>query len=317
MNRLVERDGKVVDDADRAAVEGLLDDGGFFWLDLRQPTEEELGLLRETFRFHPLAIEDSIEFGQRAKLEEYDDFVFLVVFGWAPDEDGLVEVHCFFSEECLVTVRRDAAPAIDELLRRYRHGAELGPPIRVLYHVIDGLVDSFFRPLNEIDERIDAIQDGLLTNPSNAELQELTSIRRRLVGLRRVVGPERDMLGRVAGGVATLPGMSAEAERFFRDIYDHLIRLSETIDGYRDLSSSAMDVYLSSSSNRLNEVMKQLTLVATIFLPLSFVTGYFGQNFAWLVRNVGGLGAFLVLGVILDLACVGALAVWFRRRGWV
>lgn len=314
MSCLVERDGGVVENADRAQVEEHLQGGEFFWLDLVGPGGDDFATLRETFGFHPLAVEDSEHFGQRAKLEEYDDFVFLVVFGWSPDEDGIVEVHCFFSERCLVTVRRDAAPAIEELHRRYAQGAALGTPIRALYRLVE-LVDSFFPALGDFDDRLDQIEDRLLAAPSHAELRELMAMRRRLVTLRRVIGPERDMLGRTAGGAASLPGLDAEAERFFRDVYDHLVRLGETIDSYRDLTSSAMEVYLSSSSNRLNEVIKRLTVVATIFLPLTFVTGYFGQNFGWLVDAIGGLGAFLALGVAAQILCVLALVAWFRREG--
>lgn len=117
--------------------------------------------------------------------------------------------------------------------------------------------------------------------------------------------------------MTALPGLDRDAERFFRDVYDHLIRLSETIDGYRDLSSTVMDVYLSSASNRTNRVIQRLTLIATIFLPLTFVTGYFGQNFGWLVENVDDFWSFFVLGVVAELLVVVALLAWFRRRNWI
>jgi len=113
-----------------------------------------------------------------------------------------------------------------------------------------------------------------------------------------------------------LPGLDDEARRYFRDVHDHLIRLSEQVDMYRDLLTGTLDLYLSNSSERLGEVMKQLTVIATIFLPLSFVTGFFGQNFGWLVDNVGSLTAFLILGIGLQLLTVLLLVVYFKRRGW-
>ena len=317
MTTLVERDGGIVEAVGRDAISERLDAGDFFWLDLVDPTAEDFATLRELFGFHPLAIEDSVKFGQRAKLEDYGDFAFLVVFGWSPDEDGLVEVHCFYSDRYLVTVRHDDSPAIDALRRRYAQGASLETPIRALYRVLDALVDSFFPALADFDDRLDEIQVALLAGGEQSELAELTDMRRRLITLRRVIGPQRDMAGRIAAGVTALPGLDREAERFFRDVYDHLIRLSETIDGYRDLSSTVMDIYLSSASNRTNRVIQRLTLIATIFLPLTFVTGYFGQNFGWLVENVDDFWSFFVLGVVAELLVVVALLAWFRRRNWI
>ena len=168
------------------------------------------------------------------------------------------------------------------------------------------------------DDRLDEIQVALLlAGGEQSELAELTDMRRRLIMLRRVIGPQRDMAGRIAAGVTVLPGLDRDAERFFRDVYDHLIRLSETIDGYRDLASTVMDVYLSSASNRTNRVIQRLTLIATIFLPLTFVTGYFGQNFGWLVENVDDFWSFFILGVLAELLVVVALLAWFRRRNWI
>ncbi len=317
MTTLVERNGRIADAVDRETLRQRLDADEFFWLDLVDPSPEDYATLREVFGFHPLPIEDSEKFGQRAKLEDYGDFAFLVVFGWSPDEDGLVEVHCFYSERYLVTVRHDDSPALDALCRRYERGAALETPIRALYRVLDALVDSFFPALADFDDRLDEIQIALHDGGEEAELQELTAMRRRLITLRRVIGPQRDMMGRLAAGVTALPGLDRDAERFFRDVYDHLIRLGETIDGYRDVASTVMDVYLSSASNRTNRVIQRLTLIATIFLPLTFITGYFGQNFGWLVENVDGFWSFFALGVIFELLVVAALLAWFRRRGWL
>ena len=141
-------------------------------------------------------------------------------------------------------------------------------------------------------------------------------MKRLLVGVRKAVTPQRDMFASLMGGVAELPGMTQESERYFRDIYDHLIRISDLIDTYRDLLSSSMDVFLSTVSNRLNVVMKQLAVIATIFLPLTFITGFFGQNFAWLVRHIGGWPAFVGFGLLTELATVAVMMIFFKRRGW-
>jgi magnesium transporter len=141
-------------------------------------------------------------------------------------------------------------------------------------------------------------------------------MKRLLVTMRKTATPQRDAFASLMGGVAQLPGLAEEDERYFRDIYDHLIRISDLIDSYRDLLTGAMDVYLSTVSNRLNAVMKQLTVIATIFLPLTFITGFFGQNFDWMVGQIGSLPVFLVLGVGSELLAVLGLVAFFKRRGW-
>jgi magnesium transporter len=300
-------------------VERLLASGEFFWLDLHQPTPDDFAVLRDTFAFHPLALEDSEHFGQRPKLDDYDDFVFLVLYGAVPDEDRLVEVHCFYSERYLVTVHRDEAPAFTEVRHRYqKRQAPIDDPGRLLYRIVDALVDSFFPILEDFDDRIDRLEDETFLHASDEQLQEIFAMKRLLVGMRKAVTPQRDLFASLlgAGGLTDLPGMSAEDERYFRDIYDHLIRISDLIDTYRDLLTSSMDVFLSTVSNRLNVVMKQLAIIATIFLPLTFITGFFGQNFGWLVLHVRGWEQFLIFGIGVELASVAFLIAFFKRRGW-
>ena len=173
-----------------------------------------------------------------------------------------------------------------------------------------------FPILADFDDRIDELEDEIFREASDKQLQEIFQMKRLLVGMRKAVSPQRDAFAGLMGGVAELPGLAEGDERYFRDVYDHLIRISDLIDSYRDLLSSAMDVYLSTVSNRLNQVMKQLTIIATIFLPLSFVTGFFGQNFAWLVRHIDTFGAFMAFGIGGILVPAVLLLLWFRRSGY-
>ncbi len=291
--------------------------GELFWLDLHGPSPEDIELLRDPFGFHPLAVEDSEHFGQRPKAEDFEDFVFLVVYGWAPDEDGLVEVHCFYSERFLVTVRRDESPSLDALRRRFERDRGRFPqgPL-LLYDVIDSLVDDFFPVLDQLDDRLDLIEEHMFASPKREHLEDIFAMKRRLVRLRRVVAPQRDLLGRIVGGGVALPGMTTDAERYYRDVYDHLVRLGEAIDGNREMMNAAIDAYLSTASNRLNVTTKQLAVIATIFLPLTFVTGFFGQNFGWMVDNVDSWEMFVLLGLGLEVATLVALVALFRLRGW-
>jgi magnesium transporter len=301
----------------RENVERLLAGDSFFWLDVDQPDADDYGILRDVFKFHPLAVEDSEKFGQRAKIDDYDDFVFLVVYGAVPDEDRLVEVHCFYSERFLVTVHRDEAPAFSEVRERYvKRTHAIDDPVQLLYRIIDALVDSFFPILGDFDDRIDELENQTFLHASDEQLQEIFQMKRLLVGMRKAITPQRDMFASLIGGVSELPGMKQEDERYFRDIYDHLLRISDLIDTYRDLLTSSMDVYLSTVSNRLNSVMKQLTIMATVFLPLTFVTGFFGQNFGWMVGNIQSSSTFFGFGIGLEVLTVGALFMLFKKRGW-
>jgi magnesium transporter len=155
----------------------------------------------------------------------------------------------------------------------------------------------------------------MFTRQSDRQLQEIFAMKRRLAGMRRAIGPQRDLFSGHAAGSVDLPNITPEVQRYFRNVYDHLVRLTEQIDSQRDLMTGAIDVYMSTASNRLNATMKQLTLIATIFLPLTFITGFFGQNFNWLVNHVGGWPEFFGLGVGLELVALAILLGYFRRRG--
>ena len=315
--QVIHHRGSTTIDFNHTAIEQLVAEGGFFWLDLDKPDAGDFDVLRSVFKFHPLAVEDSQHFGQRPKIDDYDDHVFIVLYGASPDEDRLVEVHCFYSERYLITVHRDQAPAFTEVRERFaKRGQPVEHPPRLLYQIVDALVDSFFPILADFDDRIDELENQTFTNATDEQLQEIFGMKRLLIGLRKAVTPQRDMFARLVGGIVTLPAMTAEDERYFRDVYDHLIRISDLIDSYRDLLTSSMDVYLSTVSNRLNSVMKQLTIIATIFLPLAWLTGFFGQNFGFEVRHIVGWGAFVGLGIGTELLVIALMLVYFKRRGW-
>jgi magnesium transporter len=314
---VIDRHGAEQISFSRETVEARLASGSFFWLDLDQPSAADFRILRDVFKFHSLAVEDSEHFDQRAKIDDYDDFIFVVVYGATPDQDRLVEVHCFYSERFLITIHRDDCPAFAEIRRRYQQrDSAIDRPSLLLYRVVDGLVDSFFPILAAFDDRIDELQDSIFRRADDRQLQEIFRMKRLLVGMRKAVTPQRDAFAGLMGGIAQLPGLGEGDERYFRDVYDHLIRISDLIDSYRDLFTGAMDVYLSTVSNRLNVVMKQLTVIATIFLPLTFVTGFFGQNFRWMVSHIGSMTVFLTLGIGTEIAIVVFLLTFFKRRGW-
>jgi magnesium transporter len=315
--------------ADGTTVEASADDlrrrcqgGAFFWLDLDGLDAEASDLLLGAFGFHQLAVEDAEHFGQRPKLEDYERFTYLVVHGAQAENPSVtVEVHLFYSSGRLVTVHHGQCALMDQARSRFsrHHAGGLSPAeVSTLYVVVDTLIDSFFPVLAAFDDRIDSIEDAILKEPTEEQLGELFDMKRVLVALRKVVTPQRDLFASLLSGVTTLPGMTPEDERYFRDLYDHLIRISDLVDSYRDLLTGAMDTHISTVSNRLNVVMKQLAIIATVFLPLSFLTGFFGQNFSLLVSHLlVPSWAFWVFGIGLEAAAVVVLMAVFRRRGWL
>jgi magnesium transporter len=313
---LIAKDGSAAA-ADSQTVQRLLDKGELLWFDLYQPDADELGLLTTVFGIHQLAIEDADQFGQRPKLEDYDDFTQLIAYGVEDTGKSLVEVHFFYSGRYLVTVRHGDCAAFAEVRNRLAHRAKPLSRLLLMHHILDELTDGFFPVLSAFDDRIDQLQDEIFAKPTDEQLSELFNAKRWLIGVRKVITPQRDTVASLVAGVTELPGMTREIERYFRDLYDHLIRISDLVDSYRDLLTGSMDAYLSTVSNRLNVVMKQLTVIATIFLPLTFLTGFFGQNFAWMVQRIGSLGTFVGLGLGTELAIVSAMLLLFHRRGWL
>jgi len=306
----------IEDEVTRPNIELALKEDKLLWLDLQGTGDDTLTLLREVFKVHPLAIEDAKEFHQRPKIEDYDDFVSMVAYGARGLDEPLVEVHCFYAEHFFVSVHRDEVPAVTDAC----HALGRLPTDRRLvavYRLLDALVDSMFPFLATLDDRIDDLQDQIFSNPREQQLAALFGLKRQLVDMRKVVSPQRDMVSAMLTGVIPVPGMTAEGERYVRDLYDHLIRISDMVDSYRDLLSGSLDAYMSMVSNRLNDVMKQLTIIATVFLPLSFLTGFFGQNLGWLISRIGSLAAFLIFGIGTELLAVICLLVLFRRRGWM
>jgi magnesium transporter len=323
---LVAMDGSLAR-PDQATAKGLLADGKLLWLDIKGAGPDTVDLLGDLFHLHPLALQSVGRFGQRPKIEPYGDVTYLVFYGARGMGEHPVEVHCFYAENFLVTVRRERSAVLDQLRKQvaeqggplYGVQADSKRPLRLimLYHIMEGEIDSWFPALSAFDDKIDALQQQMFVKPTDEQLADLFSMQRWLVGMRKVVSPERDMVASLSSGIIELPGKVPESEPYIRELYDHLIRINDLVDSYRDLLSNAMSAYLSTVSNRLNQVMKQLTIIATVFLPLSFLTGFFGQNFAWMVNRLGSLTVFLGVGIGTEVVAVTALFVLFRRRGWM
>ncbi|MCW3064394.1 MAG: magnesium and cobalt transport protein CorA [Solirubrobacterales bacterium] len=310
---------QVLEALDESRLDELTHQDEFFWLDIAGPTDEQIDALADRFGWHKLVREDLKEFEQRPKIDNYGDYMLLVFYGAHFGADGdpaLTEVHIIVSGSYIVTLRHKGCDELEHLHARFQQ-RPAGSEQFVVYRVLDTLTDSFFPVLERLDETIDQLEDDIVQHPTDEQLQRIFRTKRLLVTLRRVVTPQRDLAARAIEDIKDLPGLDPDQTNYFRDIYDHLIRVSDTIDSYRDLVSGAMDAYLSTVSNRMNVVMKQLTIIATIFLPLTFLTGFFGQNFGWLVKNISSFWVFLVFG-LGSLAVSCAILLWyFRRAGFM
>ncbi|MGO9495388.1 MAG: magnesium/cobalt transporter CorA [Solirubrobacteraceae bacterium] len=293
----------------------------FFWLDLQGPTDEQLHRIASKFGLHPLTVEDARTFNQGPKIEEYGSYIFLVAYGVDPGTSSggplLRELHMILSGDFVVTIHRRPLTALDDLRARYDEHPVRGEQFLV-YKILDAMTQTFFPVLTRIDDDIDEIEQQVIEEPREEILKRIFSIKRDLVAMRRVVSPERDVFARDMERIAELRGLAADGRLYFRDLYDSLSRVSELVDSYRDLLSGATDMYLSTIANRQGEVNKQLTMIATVFLPLTFLTGFFGQNFSFLTDHVLNTTlSFVVLGVGLLVASIVGFIVYFRRKRWM
>jgi magnesium transporter len=293
---------------------------GFCWIDLEAPTDEDLEKIAEHIKLHPLTIHDAKTFRQRPKIEDYDDYMYLVVFGVDPGTAAggplLREVHMIITGEAVITIHERPDDALADLREHY-DDQHIRSEQFLVYKILDAITSTFIPVLTRIDDDIDDLEQQVIEDTSSTQLQRIFSIRRDLVAMRRVITPMRDMFQRSGDRIASLPGLQTDDKLYFRDLYDGLIRTSELVDSYRDLLSGATDMYLSQVANKQGEINKQLTIIATIFLPLSFLTGFFGQNFSYLTDHViNQTWTFWVLGVGLLAVSVGILAIWFKKKGW-
>lgn len=296
--------------------ESLLSAPGLKWVDLCGPDEATLGRLAQRFSLHKLAVEDCLHLDQRPKLEDYPEHHFIVLHGFSCKGDvaeiTLHEVHAFLGPDFLLTVHDHEHEAIDAAVKRVESepAATLGRgPDFALYLVADALVDSHFPLFDRFDEEIEALEDQAFERPTPAQHERAFAVKRSLVLLRRVLSPQREVVGQLARG--NLPFVTERTRVYFRDVYDHLQRLYEHIDMARDLLSNAMEAWLSVTANRTNDITKQLTIFASLFLPMSFVVGFFGQNFEVLS------GTPFMWTMLATLALIPAGMIWwFRHRHW-
>jgi magnesium transporter len=289
--------------------------GAVAWVRCLAPTDPDLSWLQGTFGFHPLTIEDCRQRNQRPKFEPYDGYAFIVLFAlsWAGDALETTEIHCFLTPHCLITVEDRDSPAVAAVWQRMHQAPDLmqrGADF-VLYAVADAVVDTFFELVDSFEESIDDIEERIFA-PQAESVQPLIFRRRNLlIAIRRAIGPMRDVFNAILN--RHLPLIRDPHLLYFRDLYDHTVRIYELLEAERERLANALEVHLSHISNTLNQVMKRLTAIATIFMPLTFLSGLFGMNFEHLPFQ--SLWA-MVIALLSMVIIPGAMLLWMWRARW-
>lgn len=288
------------------------------WLDLVAPREQDLALVAEELGLHPLAVEDALQKHERPKIESYEGHYFIVFYALEEPTPDVVEHHqvsIFVLQNAIVTVHATEFSARLAVEKRFRDG-RLPTAGLLLHALLDTMVDQYFQVVDGFGDRVELLETLILDDSSTAyqtSLRELFVLKRDLVQIRRIVAPEREVLSTlVRGDISELrePGRRA----YYQDVYDHIVRVMDEIDTFRDLTSNVIDAHLAAASNRLNEVMKQLTSMATVLLVLSVITSFFGMNFDLI--PFGSVGLFWSAMTVMAVSG-GLLFVYFRRKGYL
>ncbi len=284
--------------------------------------EATLRELAGVFELHRLALEDVVSLGQRAKVEPYENCLFVVVRMPTPEQDEDTEqVSLFFGKKFLLTFQERRGDCFDGVRARILQGRQVmrsSGPDYLAYALIDAVVDAYFPELEKIREQLDQLDDEVLGNPQKNTVSKIHEIKHHLQALRRAIGPHREAINSLLRESADF--VTAETSLHLRDCYDHMIRLTERVEIYREQCADLMSTYLTVVSNRMNEVMKVLTIIATIFIPLGFIAGLYGMNFDPGVSRLNmpelawAWGYPYALGLMAALA--GGMLWFFKRKGW-
>lgn len=293
-------------------------EGTFRWIDLLEWDDESLAVLGDRFGFHPLELEDCASFELHSKLEEYPDHLFVVLHAFTevpdqPFEIDIHEIHAFVNDNYLVTVHDKPVASTEDVWKRATGDPRvLRSPGWALHATADAMVDAIFPLLGKIADELERIETTVLASPDEEELSKIFQLRSTLVTMRRVVRPLRDVIGMLSRRKSA--PLSKRTALYFRDVHDHVLRCVETIEEAQGLVESAMDAYQSAVTNRTNDIMARLTIFSVIFLPLGFLTGFWGQNFTDLPLSNG----FIFYGTMaITLGLPLGLLIWFRRKGWL
>lgn len=299
----------------------LKEETSVIWIDMPEPTEADDLILLDVFRFHPLTVEDCRENRHYPKIEEFPDYLYFIVHGvtanTSPDRFNTIELDGFLGPNYVITYHHEMFRSINNVKKQLSTSpvaCQRGSAF-LLHQILDQIVDYYSPVLDDFDERIDQLEENIfsLRQPNNAILENIMELKRSVLRLRRISAKQMDIFYRMSRGEVHL--IPQHMLPFYRDIYDHLIRVTDLAENYRDLLSGALEAYLSVVSNRMNEIMKVLTIFSAIMLPLTFIAGLYGMNFDNLPELHWAYSYFVVLAIMLVVAL--GMLILFWRRGWI
>ena len=298
---------------------------GLLWVDMVDETPNACRpILQDVFGFHPLAIDDALQETHVPKVDDWEEYLYLVLHAIDFDKRigqdmNTLELDVFLGQNYIVTYHEKPILATDRAWEAYqRHGRHLSRGADyLLYRIADELIASYMPVVEKMDEAIDSIEDQIFDEPTSDTLEQLFTLKRALLHLRRIITPQREVFNKLARDDYAV--IEAEDRVWFRDVYDHLVRMHEINESVRELVSSAVDTYLSAVNNRTNEVVRTLTIVTTMFMPISFIAGFFGMNFFQAVTPLEswtGTPAFAIAITLMILTPLG-MYLWIRQRAWM
>jgi len=298
---------------------------GLLWIDLSHPDHLHVNsVLENIFKFHPLAIEDCLNDGfQAPKVDDYDSYIFIIAHAISHDKDpnnfeflATHELNIFLGNNYVVTLSHDEKMEATEFIwqrlkrdeRLHTNGSDF-----LCHAILDVLVDEYMPVLDAMDKEIDWLEDQVLSSPRPEILKRILDLKHGVISLRRIITPQREVMNRLSRD--EFPFIDLKARVYFRNIYDHLVRIQDLSETIRDIVAGALDIYLNSTSLKLNETMKVLTMVSTIFLPLSFIAGVFGSNFLYNPAYSWKGGTFIF--TILCIVVIVFMVIWFKRKNYI
>jgi magnesium transporter len=308
----------VLTDVNRDDIAKSVADDRFFWLDLNDPSAEDIRTAAEMLHLHPVAVEDTLEFGQRPKVDVYENHLLIVFYSARISDEGKaepIEVHVYLSGAFVFTVRRMPCTALDDL-----HDQLADAPIHdegyLIYRILDTLTDAYYPVIGDVEARVDDLERLILARARREQLTVVYRMRQEVREMLRIAAAQRDHFAPTAEAIRELPGLSHGTREYLRDVGDHLAQVAGELQRQADDLNALTATYFNANSDRLNAVATRITIAGTVFITWTVFAGFFGQNFGWLVRHINGPLSFFTLGLGLPLACTALAGVilYLKRR---